>query len=50
MDILAKRYGKLPSELKSRSICDYQFDVLVATIAINEEIKISKKLKSKRKR
>lgn len=46
---MAKRYGCLPSVLAGSSIKEYQFNVLVAGIAINEEVKAQKKAIEKQK-
>lgn len=43
IDVISKRYGKLPSELLKSSLEDYQFDLLIAQIAIDEEVKEMKK-------
>lgn len=43
IDVISKRYGKLPSELLSLSLEDYQFDLLIASTAIEEELKEMKK-------
>ena len=46
--MLAKRYGLKPSDLKDDSLEDYQFNQLVLSIAIDEEIKQQKKANKKR--
>lgn len=54
LDVIATRYHVLPSEIRERSISDYQFDQLVANIALTEENKAYEKhlreLRSKTKR
>jgi hypothetical protein len=47
MDFLARRYSKLPSEIKSLSMTDYQFNQLVAFTAAEIEEKEIKKAQSK---
>ena len=47
IDRLAVRYGKLPSEIKNDSLRNFQFNVLVANIGIENEIKEQKKAAEK---
>ena len=39
LDIVSKRYGKLPSEICNRDIAAYNLDILVAGTALIEELK-----------
>jgi hypothetical protein len=50
IDVLSQRYGCLPSELTKLSLDDYQFTLLVAEKALDEESKQAKKAASKRSR
>lgn len=43
VDILARRYGALPSDIKNLSAADYQFNQLVASTSIVEEARQIKK-------
>lgn len=47
---MAKRYGKLPSELLSLSIDDYCFNTIIANEAIKKEIEDIKKQQRKAKK
>lgn len=46
--MLAKRYSLKPSDLKNDSLEDYQFNQLVLSIAMDEEIKQQKKVNKRR--
>lgn len=43
IDVLSQRYSKLPSEISKIDAADYQFNLLVAETAINNEAKIRKR-------
>ena len=43
LDVISRRYGKLPSEICNREISDYNLDILVAVTALKEEQKLSEK-------
>ena len=44
LDVLAKRYGTLPSDIAKLDITDYQLNLLVAEHGIGEDIKQQEKL------
>jgi len=37
LDIISRRYGKLPSEICDRDIGDYNLDLVIASQALKEE-------------
>ena len=42
-DVIAKRYGFLPSDLLKRDLNDFVFDYLIADVAIKHETKQAEK-------
>jgi hypothetical protein len=48
VDIIAKRYGKLPSEIKNLDIKDFEFNLFVASQGLQEEAKQSKEAQRRR--
>jgi len=50
LDVIAKRYGVLPSSLLHSENTDFQFDMLVASKAIEEEIKQAKRANQRKSR
>lgn len=50
LDIIAKRYGKLPSEIIELDLYDYQFNLLVIEKAIQEENRLVEKTSRSRPR
>ena len=49
LDFLARRYGKLPSELASLPITDFQFNLLVAERGIVHETRMHKQAEARSK-
>lgn len=47
LDLLAKRYGTMPSEFLKCSAGDFQFNLLIASQGIEAENKASKKASSR---
>lgn len=37
LDFLARRYGVLPSKLLKSTLVDYQFDLFIAHVAVQDE-------------
>lgn len=50
LDLIAKRYGVLPSNLLKLSVDDYTFNTIVAKIAIDKEVADMKKQQRKAKK
>ena len=46
--MIAKRYGLKPSDIKDDSLEDYQFNMLVVSVALDEEQKQAKKAQKRR--
>lgn len=40
---MAKRYSKLPSEIRKLSLLDYEFNMFIASIAHEQEVKANGK-------
>ena len=49
IDLIAKRYSKLPSEIKQLNIQDLEFNILIMSHGLNEEYKLAKKAEMKNK-
>ncbi len=50
MDLLSKRYSVLPSDLKEIEPADYQFNMLVASIALKNEEQMAERARRKQNR
>ena len=50
LDILSKRYSTLPSDILKLDLESYQFNLLVADVAIDEEYRVEKKARQKAER
>ena len=47
LDIISRRYGKLPSEICDRDIGDYNLDLVIASQALKEEQRQTSKARAK---